>query len=174
MKPQDPDEPEVCDLAALSRQVEAEQYFALGQERFAVGDIEDAVAYFETALHLFPTAPAHTALGIAHAARGDWEAAIEQCRSAIALDPDLGNPHNDLGVYLIEQGRLEEALPYLEQAILAPVYDCRNYPHYHRGRILERQARFTEARDAYRESLDICGDWEPARAAFHRTLGRLN
>jgi tetratricopeptide (TPR) repeat protein len=161
-------------LTDLNARVEAEEYRTLGQERQAQGDVEDAAAYYRISLDLFPTAEAHTYLGWALACRGSWEEAILECEKAIALDPDLGNPYNDIAVYLIELNRLDEALPFLEKALATPRYDCRHYPHYHRGRILERKGRFMEARDAYRASLDIEPDWEPARIGFHRALGFLN
>jgi tetratricopeptide (TPR) repeat protein len=154
--------------------VEAEEYRALGQARQAQGDIEDAAAYYRVSLELFPTAEAHTYLGWALATKGRWDEAISECEKAIALDPDLGNPYNDIAVYLIEQNRLDEALPFLDSAVAAPRYDCRHYPFYHQGRILERKGRFLEARDAYRASLDIEPNWEPAQIGFHRALGFLN
>jgi tetratricopeptide (TPR) repeat protein len=169
-----PNEPSSGGDDTLLRRLEAEEYCAVGQARYEVGNIDDAEAYYEMAIALYPTAESCTYLGITFAARGRWDEAIEQCRHAIELDPALGNPYNDIGVYLIEQDRLEDALPYLEKAIAAPTYDCRNYPHYHRGRILERQCRFTEARDAYKAAFEIAPDWNPARVALHRVLGWLN
>ena len=153
---------------------EAAQYLALGRERRSAGDVEDAAAYFRIALDLFPTAEAHVALGETLAARGLWEEAIAECKKAIALDPDLGNPYNDIGVYCIEQGREAEALPWLDRALAAPVYDCRHFSHYHRGRVLERAGRFAEARDAYLASVELEESWSPAQIALRRVLGFLN
>jgi len=154
--------------------VEAEQYRTLGQELHAAGDVEDAAAYYQMSVDLYPTAEAYTYLGVALAARGQWSDAIVQCERAIRIDPDLGNAYNDLAVYTAELGRLHEALHWLDKAIVAKKYDCRNYPFYHRGRILEQLSRFTEARDAYMTSLEIEPDWEPARVALRRVLGWLN
>jgi len=158
----------------VSLRAEAEEYRALGQERQAHGDVDDAAAYYRMSLELYPTAEAHTYLGWALASHGRWSEAITQCEQAIALDPELGNAYNDIGVYLIEQDQLDEALPYLEKAISAKRYDCRHYPHYHRGRVLERMARFTEARDAYKMALQLQPDWQPASLGLWRTLGFLN
>ncbi|MBC8104851.1 MAG: tetratricopeptide repeat protein [Cytophagales bacterium] len=166
--------PEPFRLGDLNLRVEAEEYRTLGQERQAQGDVEDAAAYYQMSLELFPTAEAHTNLGWVIACRGGWEEAIAECEKAIALDPDLGNAYNDIAVYLIELDRLDDALPFLDKALAAPNYDCRHYPHYHRGRILERKARFMEARDAYRKSMDLDPTWEPARIGLHRAFGFLN
>jgi tetratricopeptide (TPR) repeat protein len=162
------------DASERSLRVEAEQYRALGQELHAAGDVEDAAAYYQMSVDLYPTAEAYTYLGVALAARGQWSDAIVQCERAIRIDPELGNAYNDLAVYTAELGRLHEALHWLDKAIAAKKYDCRNYPYYHRGRILEQLGRFTEARDAFMTSLEIEPDWEPARVALRRVLGWLN
>ncbi len=168
------DEPAVTEHSEWNPQEEAKQYHAIGSERQTAGDMEDAAAYYAVSLELFPTAEAHTSLAITLASRGRWEEAITHCKEAIALDPDLGNPYNDMAVYLSELGRNKEALPILDQAIAAPRYDCRHHPYYHRGRILEQMARFTESRDAYRTAIDLAPTWEPARRGYHRVLGWLN
>lgn len=174
METRETDENDAFVLSELNLRVEAEEYRTLGQERQAQGDVEDAAAYFQMSLDIFPTAEAHTSLGWALASRGNWADAIAECEKAIVLDPELGNPYNDIAVYLIELNRLDEALTFLEKAIAAPHYDCRHYPYYHRGRILERKGRFIQARNAYRAALDAEPNWEPARLGFHRALGFLN
>ncbi len=35
--------------------------------------------------------------------------AIDECKKAIAIDPEFGNPWNDTGAYLIQQGDPEAA-----------------------------------------------------------------
>lgn len=42
--------------------------------------------------------------------------ALAECKRAIACDPDFGSPYNDIGGYLMEMGRDDEAIPWLEQA----------------------------------------------------------
>ncbi|MDX1931061.1 MAG: tetratricopeptide repeat protein [Capsulimonadales bacterium] len=156
------------------RLADAREYLRLGRERFRTGDIEDAAAYYGISLELFPLAETYTALGVVLAMRGQWEAAIEQCRHAVELAPETGNAYNDIGVYLSELGRREEALVWLDRAIAAPEYDCRHYPYFHRGRLLEQAGRFQEARDAFHQSLRLEPDWEPAQAALRHVLGWLN
>ena len=58
-----------------------------------------------------PTAEAHTFLGWAYSFLGDYESAITECRNAIELDPDFGNPYNDIGAYLIQQGDSTKPMP---------------------------------------------------------------
>src|SRR5256885_11051849 len=75
------------------------------------GDYERAVELYHSSLELYPTAEAHTFLGWAYHFQGKIDDAIAECKRAIEIDPDFGNPYNDIGAYLIEMGRSEEAVP---------------------------------------------------------------
>src|SRR5207244_11652039 len=88
------------------------------------GDLDGAVDYYHRSIALHPTAEAHTFLGWTYSFPWNLEAAIAECQEAIAVDPDFGNPYNDIGSYLIKLGRLDEAIPWLEAAIKAPRYAC--------------------------------------------------
>src|SRR6266403_1179755 len=74
------------------------------------GDYDRAVELYQSSLELHPTAEAHTFLGWTYHFQGRIEEAIAECKLAIGLDPEFGNPYNDIGAYLIELGRFEEAL----------------------------------------------------------------
>ena len=50
------------------------------------------------------------------------------------MDPDFGNPYNDIGAYLIQMGRLDEAIPWLEKATRAPRYEAPHFPRFNLGR----------------------------------------
>src|SRR5574341_1124341 len=76
---------------------------------------------------------------------GDLERAMETYRRSIEIDPDFGNPYNDIGVYLMQQDRLAEAIPWLEKAKRAPRYEPRQFPYMNLGRIYLRQNRWWQA-----------------------------
>src|SRR4026208_71463 len=82
-----------------------------------------------------PTAEAHTFLGWAMSFQGRHEDAIAQCKIAIAVDPTFGNPYNDIGAYLIELGRHDEAPLWLERAKAAPRYEPRQFPYFNLARV---------------------------------------
>ncbi|HLH77949.1 MAG TPA: tetratricopeptide repeat protein [Candidatus Binataceae bacterium] len=109
------------------------------------GALEQAVELYRRSLALAPTAEAHTYLGWALSYQGELEEAIAQCRQAIALDPTFGNPYNDIGVYLMQQGRSEEAIPWLEQAKHAPRYEPRHYPYINLARIYAASGQLVRA-----------------------------
>jgi tetratricopeptide (TPR) repeat protein len=78
------------------------------------GDFDTAIDLYQRSIAAFPTAEAHTFLGWTYSFQRRLEEAIEECHKAIAVDPTFGNPYNDIGAYLIEMGRLDEAIPWLE------------------------------------------------------------
>lgn len=138
------------------------------------GDIDEAMGLYRASIEILPTPEAHTFLGWAHSFRRDYEEAMRCCRAAIALDPDFGNPYNDIGAYLIELDRWEEARPWLEAALRARRYRSYHFPHFNLGRIHEHAFDFELAEREYRLALRFQSDYEPARQALRRLLLRRN
>ena len=102
------------------------------------GKLADAIRLYKESLAHYPTAEAHTYLGWTYAMLHRYEAAIEECHHAIALDAEFGNPYNDIGAYLLELGRAEEAIAWLEQAVVAPRYEARVFAFFNLGRAYEQ------------------------------------
>src|SRR5437763_15656781 len=92
------------------------------------GDLDGAVDYYRQSIALHPTAEAHTFLGWTYSFQDRIDEAIAECKEAIAVDPDFGNPYNAIGSYLIKRGDLDEAIPLLERAIVATRYEPRHSP----------------------------------------------
>ncbi len=138
------------------------------------GHLNEAIESYKQSIEILPTAEAHTFLGWAYSFLGDYEQAIAECKRAIDLDPDFGNPFNDIGAYLIQMGQLEEAVPYLELAMKAKRYATPHFPHYNFGRILERRGLWFEALGEYKSSLSIEPNYALARDAYYRLQALLN
>src|SRR5579862_2042071 len=83
------------------------------------GELDQAIELYRGSIALHPTAEAHTFLGWTFHFQGKIQEAIAECKRAIALDPDFGNPYNDIGAYLIDLGLFDEAIPWIERAIVA-------------------------------------------------------
>ena len=116
-----------------------------GTARLLSGALEEAVSLFTRSLELHPTAEAYTFRGWAYSFAGRLDEAIEECRKAIATDPTFGNPYNDIGCYLMGQGKLEEAVSWFEQAKKAPRYEPRHFPYLNLGRLRADQGELAEA-----------------------------
>jgi len=138
------------------------------------GDLEGAIGAYERSIELYPTAEAHTFLGWAYSFQGRIDEAIKECETAIQIDPDFGNPYNDIGVYLIEKGEYDEAIPWLEKAMAAKRYEPRHFPHMNMGRVLVRKGQYQEAIKELKKALAIEPNYPAARIELHKLLGMLN
>lgn len=119
------------------------------------GDYDRAVDLYKDSLAIHPTAEAHTFLGWTYHFQGKVEDAIAECKRAIDVDPEFGNPYNDIGAYLIALGRYDEAIPGLDRAINAPRYDPRHYPYFNLGRAYYAKGMITRARECFEQALRI-------------------
>ena len=153
---------------------QAEAYFQAAYAAQMRGDLDEAITLYQQSLACVPTAEAHTFLGWTLSAKGDYEGAIRECHRAIAIDPDFGNPYNDIGSYLIALGRPEDAVPWLRQAMQASRYEPRHYPHVNLARVYVRQGQLDAAIAELRRALAIAPQYRPARVELHRLFGLLN
>ncbi|MFQ5851179.1 MAG: tetratricopeptide repeat protein, partial [Candidatus Binatia bacterium] len=145
----------------------AEQLYNTGYLLTMLGRYEEAIRLFQKSLKIELTAEAYTYLGWAYSHMGDYQRAIEEAEKAIRIDPEFGNPYNDIGVYLMELGREDEAIPYLERAMHAKRYCCYQFPHYNMGRIYLKKKMYGKAREEFKKSLAIDPDYAPAREALN-------
>ncbi|MGH8009840.1 MAG: tetratricopeptide repeat protein, partial [Candidatus Binatia bacterium] len=99
------------------------------------GELGTAMQLYRESIQVHPTAEAYTFLGWAYSFMNRYEDAIEECKKAIATDPEFGNPYNDIGSYLTKLGKLDEAIPWLERAITAKRYEPRHFPHMNLGQV---------------------------------------
>ena len=152
----------------------ASQLFLEAYRQQMNGELEKAVELYQKSIEIFPTAEAHTFLGWTYSFTGDYDRAIAECRRAIELDPDFGNPYNDIGAYLIEKGQLNEAIPWLEKATCARRYENPEFPYCNLGRIWELKHDIPRALRAYQKALEMKPSHPAARAAIHRLKARFN
>ncbi len=127
------------------------------------GAYEEAVKSFSESIDLHPSAEAYTYRGWSLSMLGHLKEAIAECKTAIELDPDFGNPYNDIGVYLIDLGQPDEAIPWLKKAMRAERYCCYQYPHFNLGRVLLMKGRVSEAKQSFKRALSYDPDYSPAR-----------
>lgn len=152
----------------------ASQLFQRAYELQMRGDLDEAINTYQMSIQLYPTAEAYTFLGWTYSFRGDYENAIDECKKAIELDKDFGNPYNDIGVYLIALGHYEEAIYWLESALQAERYESKQYPFYNLGKIMEKKGEWNEAIGYYTRALESKSDYQPAKDAITRLVSWMN
>ena len=118
-------------------------------------EFDNAIRLYKESIAIYSTADAHTYLGWAYSFIGRLNEAIAQCEIAISLDPEFGNPYNDIGVYLMQQERHDDAIPCLERAKSAKRYEPRHFPYINLGRIYLTKGMIQKAIEEFRGALAI-------------------
>lgn len=138
------------------------------------GEFDLAIEHYKRSIEAYPTAEAYTFLGWTYSFQGKLDEAIAECKKAIAVDPDFGNPYNDIGAYLIELERYDEAIPWLERAIQAKRYEPRHYPHYNLGRVYLIKGMIKKALEEFQKALEVYPDYTLAKEAIDKVKFTLN
>ena len=138
------------------------------------GNLDEAIEHYRDSIELCPTAEAHTYLGWALSYQGKLDEAIEHCHRAIALDPDFGNPYNDIGVYLMQRNQLDQAIPWLEKAKTAARYEPRHFPHINLGHIYAARGELIKAIEELKSALKLVPEDERIRRQLDELTAKLN
>ena len=152
----------------------ARALWELGNQCLLEGQIEEAVQLFEKSIVEEPTAEGYTFRGWAISYLGKLDEAIENCKTAIELDPDFGNPYNDIGSYMLAKGDPYGSVRWFKRALLAPRYESYAFPHFNLGRVYETRRRFLEAARHYGLALEQKPDFTEAAIALRKIQARLN
>lgn len=164
----------ISGVDAESRRKHAHELIEHGYREQATGDLDAAIRLYQASLAYCPTAEAHTYLGWGYSFLGKLDEAIAECKKAIELDPDYGNPYNDIGSYLIHQGKHEEAMPWLEQALAAKRYEPRYYAHCNIGRVFVARGMLRRAIEEFEKALSLEPSFGFARETLEDARRRLN
>jgi len=138
------------------------------------GALEHALELYRKSIEVLPTAEGHTYLGWALSYLDRLDDAIAHCQRAIELDPEFGNPYNDIGVYLMHKNRLVEAIPWLERAKVAARYEPRHFPYINLGRIYVEQGLLNQAIQEFTGALMLVPDDESLREKIEELRAKLN
>ena len=150
------------------QRVAALKAFHAGYLCQSMGYLEDAEDLYRASLAIMPSAEAHTFLGWRFSFDGRYEEAIKECKGAIEVDSTLGNPCNDIGAYLIELGRLDEAVEWLQRAIESERYCCPCYAHCNLGRVYLMKGMGRLAKREFEKALEINPEYDLARELLDR------
>jgi len=138
------------------------------------GELDRAIERYQRSIEAHPTAEAHTFLGWTLSFQGRLEEATEECLRAIAIDPEFGNPYNDIGVYMMKRDKLDEAIRWFEKAKQAKRYEPRQFPFMNLGQIYLRQGRWWEALHEFEGAVRLVPRDHDAAKMLHHVRARLN
>jgi tetratricopeptide (TPR) repeat protein len=152
----------------------AAEHFRRAYQLQMSGDYQQAIELYTRSIAAFPTAEAYTFRGWTYSFLDDYDRAIQDCLQAIALDPEFGNPYNDIGAYLIEQEKWDDAIPWFEKAMLAKRYEARGFPYFNLGRVYEHQRKWAKAKQCYAQAYLLDTKYVTALTAFRRITAAFN
>ncbi len=132
----------------------------------------------ESLLSIAPSSPAALALyGDALWSTGLFEAAEEQYRSALSLQPELARGRHGLARSMLARTKLDEAMNEAQAALRLAPRDLEI--HHTVGAIYERMHRFEEAASSYNNYVNLLpnkdrsekAEWARAEIRFLRSFG---
>ena len=152
---------------------EAMEWVGKAYQLHMKGEVEKAIGLYTKSIEIHPTAEAYTFRGWARSFQKDYASAIEDCHRAIDLDPEFGNPYNDIGAYYVEQDEPDDAIPWLRMALKAKRYESYCFPHFNLGRVYEAKGQLDKALEHFRHALEENPRYELAAKAVERVKGKL-
>ena len=151
---------------------DADLWYGLGRIRFSLQRYQDAVSCFEKALELAPrSVKAEDNLGLAYAGLNRREDAAAAYKQALEWQKDAAHPNEqpmlNLAIAYSEDGKYDEALPLLVQAVAIAPGD----PQIHErlGQVYLKKDRLEEARKEFERAVELA----PDKGAYHYLLGRV-
>lgn len=147
----------------------AKKLIEQGLDYFSNGEIAPATRCFEKSIEVEPTPEGYTYWGWMLSFNGKLDDAIDLCKQAIAMDPEFGNPYNDIGTYYMKKGELECAVPWLERAKLCARYEPKQYPFLNLGRIYLSQGMFLKALREFEGALEF----DPENTELRSVIARI-
>ena len=132
---------------------------------------DEALAAFRRAVQINPVFfQGNHSLGLELAKREELQDAATFIAAALRAQPGhrlAPQAHNDLGVVLASQGKLDEAADHYRQAVLLdPNFGA---AHMNFGDALQRQGQLAQAEYMFRRAVEL----EPNNAAAHHGLGEI-
>jgi tetratricopeptide (TPR) repeat protein len=161
-------------MSDYEKLVEATRLWQEGCRRLSENDLEGALGLYTRSIEAYPTAEGYTFRGWAMSFQDRFDEAIEECLKAIELDPTFGNPYNDIGCYLMEQGKLDQAIEWLQKAKLATRYESPHFPCLNLGRIYITKEMYSAALGEFEQALQLQPDDSMARAAIDALRSVIN
>ncbi len=143
-------------LADLTKAVQLDSrlpapFYYRGEVYRKMRQYDEALADYESALRLLPFyTDAYMGIALVHTDKEEPEAAMEACNKITAIDPRDARGYNCVGILLLEQNRVTEALQIFQRGVIhAPL---NGGLWYGLGLAYEQNKMYREAADAFEKS----------------------
>jgi tetratricopeptide (TPR) repeat protein len=147
-------------------------WYYLGRAKYSENRFEEAISVFKECLKRDPkNIKAEDNLGLAYQALGRMNEAVAAYRDAIAWQSQTlekyPGPFLDLGILLLEQNQVQEAISYLRKAVEISPQDSR--AHEQLGKAYSRLNELEEAQLEFEKAVALA----PDNASVHFMLGQV-
>jgi tetratricopeptide (TPR) repeat protein len=152
----------------LSRELDPQYFFTLGNSYKKRGMLDEAVSCYEKSLKLNPQSPqVLNNLGNALRGKGEFDEAIRCYEKALRIDPAYINPRNNLGFAYLEMAEFDKAIKCFSTLLtMSPDY---SEAHNNLGIAFRETSQFAEALESFKRALHLNPDFEEA----HQNLSAL-
>jgi tetratricopeptide (TPR) repeat protein len=134
----------------------ADALHLLGLIRHQTGQFEAAVDLIGKAISAKPVAPMYYNLGVSLQALGNLEAAADNYRRALSIDPRNANALSNLGAALKLLGQLDAAEESFRKSLALRPHDAN--AHSNLGIVLQQQGKYGAAIESFRNALAVDAD----------------
>lgn len=155
------------------RHARARRALERGHEAARSGDLRGGLQAFEESARWEETADAVTYQAWMHALLGDLDTAERLCLRAIRLDPEFGNPYNDIGTICLQRRDVRSAIEWFQRAKRAPRYEPRHFPFVNLGRLYMTLGMPKEALEELEGALALSPASEDIRALVDTVRAQL-
>ena len=151
---------------------DSDGWYYLGRTKYNENRFSEAISAFQQYLKLVPkSVKGEDNLGLSYQGLGRTEDATAAYRTAIAwqertLLQDAG-PFINLGALLLDENHPQEAIPYLQRAVMISTQETR--AHEQLGKAYERLKQFPKAQSEFEKALQLA----PQNSRLHYMLGHV-
>jgi len=145
-----------------------------GHRLAGTGDPRGALRCFEESAGWEASADALTYQAWMHSLLGQGDRAERLCLRAIEMDPEFGNPYNDLGTLCLQRRDVDAAISWFERAKRARRYEPRHFPFVNLGRLYLALGRPREALTEFEGAFALSPGSEDIRGAIERLRRELS
>ncbi len=151
------------------RQERYQEFLNQGQQFLFHKDLKKSIQSFFKSLNYFETAEVLNLIGWNYFLLDEIDMAKNYSLKAINLDPEYGPSYNDLGFYLLNEGKTEESLKWFEMAKKAVNFQNREHPYINSGRAYIMRKEFHKALEEFSYALTLA----PYHEELHSTVEGL-
>jgi tetratricopeptide (TPR) repeat protein len=113
------------------------------------GDYLQARESYLSSISIFPTAEAFVNLGWTYSKEQNFDEAIKQCHKALVINQNYGMAYSDIGYYLLKSNKIDEAIVWLEEAIIQNDFDGKFFAYFNLGKAYENKGLWQNAIKMY-------------------------